>query len=571
MFASVHHPWYPTYGYGWTTPSNSTFGFTLMSGHIPDPGSADFNPTPPNGYKSTEVLLGAAGMPPFTKDVWHDFYYHAIYNAKPTSPNGVLEVWHREQGGAFQKVYSNKNDGTALINRAPHPTWFYNDANGTPDQRNIFATKSLYRVYREANASQTNHDVIYWMDGCFRRQSQQAIINEFAAMDSPNAPTISSFAPTSGTAGVTNVDIYGTNFLGSTLVQFNGVSASFGIVLDTHITTQVPVGATTGRIQVTNPSGTGTSAVDFTVGATPPPSLPNPAANHLRVGKSDTGSSLSGLVPDYKRVIKRSVGPVSITIDKAYAWIQGANATHRVVVYDDDGVGGAPGTRLGFSDPSSALAAGSWVAFNFTTPVPAVGDSIYIGLHEGTSTDLIGIETIPNGMWFIADTYADGPSNPFGSSYSTANIEFSLVVDYTVTGDARAPVFLSAQINSSTLSMLYDETLDPASTPSISAFAVTVNQQPWLPSSVGVSGSQVQLVGDTLVGFSDIVTVAYTQPGSNALQDVFGNKCVSLAAQSVSNQTQPLPGARIIAPAKRVAIARRIDPSDSRAGEGGGL
>ena len=77
-------------------------------------------------------------------------------------------------------------------------------------------------------------------------------------------PIVSSFNPTSGTAG-TAVTILGVNFTGTTSVKFNGVEASFTVVSDGEIHTTVPAGATTGRITVTNGFGTGNSSADFTV------------------------------------------------------------------------------------------------------------------------------------------------------------------------------------------------------------------------------------------------------------------------------------------------------------------
>jgi hypothetical protein len=59
--------------------------------------------------------------------------------------------------------------------------------------------------------------------------------------------------------------ITGSNFTGATTVTFNGVATTFTVNSPTQITAVVPAGATTGRIVVTSPSGTGTSPVDFVV------------------------------------------------------------------------------------------------------------------------------------------------------------------------------------------------------------------------------------------------------------------------------------------------------------------
>jgi len=78
------------------------------------------------------------------------------------------------------------------------------------------------------------------------------------------APTISSFAPTSGPVTM-SVTITGANFTGTTAVAFNGTSASFTVNSDTQITATVPSGATSGPIGVTTPGGTATSSKRFRV------------------------------------------------------------------------------------------------------------------------------------------------------------------------------------------------------------------------------------------------------------------------------------------------------------------
>jgi hypothetical protein len=76
---------------------------------------------------------------------------------------------------------------------------------------------------------------------------------------------ITSFSPTSGTAGKT-VTITGSGFTGTTAVEFNGTNAqTFTVNSDTKITAVVAIGTTTGTITVTGPSGTATSKSAFTI------------------------------------------------------------------------------------------------------------------------------------------------------------------------------------------------------------------------------------------------------------------------------------------------------------------
>jgi uncharacterized repeat protein (TIGR03803 family) len=77
-------------------------------------------------------------------------------------------------------------------------------------------------------------------------------------------PAITSFTPASGPVG-TSVMITGIGLMGTTSVTFNGAAAVFTVNSDTQITATVPAGATTGKIAVTTPGGSATSATSFTV------------------------------------------------------------------------------------------------------------------------------------------------------------------------------------------------------------------------------------------------------------------------------------------------------------------
>jgi uncharacterized repeat protein (TIGR03803 family) len=70
--------------------------------------------------------------------------------------------------------------------------------------------------------------------------------------------------PTFGKVGAA-IKILGTNLTGATSVRFKGTAATFKVVRSTEITATVPVGATTGAVTVTTPSGTLTSNVPFHV------------------------------------------------------------------------------------------------------------------------------------------------------------------------------------------------------------------------------------------------------------------------------------------------------------------
>jgi hypothetical protein len=118
----------------------------------------------------------------------------------------------------------------------------------------------------------------------------------FTVTTPPPPPTISLFTPTSGVVGA-EVTITGTELTGATSVQFNGVSASiFTVDSNTQLRTNVPTGATTGKILVTTPGGTALSAADFTVTAPPAPSITSftPTNGVIGVEVTITGTELTG-------------------------------------------------------------------------------------------------------------------------------------------------------------------------------------------------------------------------------------------------------------------------------------
>jgi hypothetical protein len=119
--------------------------------------------------------------------------------------------------------------------------------------------------------------------------SPELVIEQLASL----APRVESFTPSSGPVG-TEVTIAGVNFSGTVDVSFNGVSASnFIIDSDNQISATVPVGATTGKIEVTNADGTGRSASDFNVIQPPVISGFTPMSGAEGTEVTITGSNLA--------------------------------------------------------------------------------------------------------------------------------------------------------------------------------------------------------------------------------------------------------------------------------------
>ena len=81
---------------------------------------------------------------------------------------------------------------------------------------------------------------------------------------SAKAPTINHIDPAGGLAGQ-KVEIIGKRLSGTTMVTFNGVPATITKRGKTKVVALVPLGATSGPIEVFTPSGNVTSVRAFPV------------------------------------------------------------------------------------------------------------------------------------------------------------------------------------------------------------------------------------------------------------------------------------------------------------------
>jgi alpha-tubulin suppressor-like RCC1 family protein len=113
-------------------------------------------------------------------------------------------------------------------------------------------------------------------------------VAQLPASASTPKPKITSFNPTSGNAGTTEVTIKGTHLGHATRVTFNGTTAS--VILDhaAKIETTVPDGSTTGYIRVTTRKGTATSPSIFTVVLDSTSTATIPASSSIGIGYGDS-------------------------------------------------------------------------------------------------------------------------------------------------------------------------------------------------------------------------------------------------------------------------------------------
>ena len=164
----------------------------------------------------------------------------------------------------------------------------------------------------------------------------------------PLAPVIDGFAPPSGLAGAL-VTLSGTGFTTATAVTFSGAAAVAPTVLsDVELRVLVPADARTGTVQVTNPSGTGTSSASFTVIPAP---IPAPVVASFAPGSGPVGTAVTLTGSHFTGATGVAFGgvPATFTVgsDTSIAAVVPAGAvTGSIVVTGPGGTGAGPTSFL---------------------------------------------------------------------------------------------------------------------------------------------------------------------------------------------------------------------------------
>ncbi len=101
--------------------------------------------------------------------------------------------------------------------------------------------------------------------------------------------------------------------------------------------------------------------------------------------------------------------------------------------------------------------------------------------------------------------------------------------------DRSPPLLQTAAVGGTTLRLTYNEALDGGSTPTRNAFDVLVDGVQRAVSDVSVIGWQVVLTLGSPVATGERVTISYTKPGTDPIQDLAGNDAFSFRLWPVSN------------------------------------
>ncbi|MDE0287260.1 MAG: SwmB domain-containing protein [bacterium] len=156
----------------------------------------------------------------------------------------------------------------------------------------------------------------------------------------------------------------------------------------------------------------------------------------------------------------------------------------------------------------------------------------------------LGADLSANDLSLIWDIALDDNGDRDAAGVSSLRLTSSAKVAPTVDSTAPAVTGAATSYDGGSIVLSYDEALDAGSVPAAGAFAVRVTVNMNTPeetirhtsvSGVSVSGAMVTLAVDPDIQVGDAVTVSYSRPSANALQDAAGNRAVSVSSMTVSN------------------------------------
>jgi uncharacterized repeat protein (TIGR02059 family) len=201
----------------------------------------------------------------------------------------------------------------------------------------------------------------------------------------------------------------------------------------------------------------------------------------------------------------------------------------------------------------------------YTVTVNGVQRIVNSANANGTTVTLTLASPVVGGET-VAISYAVPGTNPV---QDVAGNDAIALTGQTVTNtspapDTTPPVFQTATVNSSTLTLTYNEALDGASDPAGGAYTVTVNGVQRTVNSADANGTTVTLTLASPVVNGETVAISYAVPGTNPIQDVAGNDAIAFANQTVTNTTAPSnPGGGSGSGLDSLIVANRFDGSIS--------
>ena len=304
------------------------------------------------------------------------------------------------------------------------------------------------------------------------------------------------------------------------------------------VTVQDNDGAAMTDVSLVKNLGQGTNSFVIHVG-------PRSGSNFWQAQRFTTGDNAGGYTLSE---VKASVGSVSTgaqPIVGIYTATSGDFPAVGTLVYTLTNPASFGTGEMTWTAPANATLAADT---NYFLVFRATGASFVVDGTSSSAEDAGGASG-----WSIFDSRRWSRDN--GSSWRNNSplVKIEIRGTAVTVTDTTAPTLSTAAVNGATLTLTYDEALDTNSVPAASAFTVLVGGVARTVSDVAVGGSAVTLTLSSAVTDGQTVTLSYTVPASNPIQDAASNGADALTNQAVTNNTDT------IAPALSTATPPTVD------------
>lgn len=297
------------------------------------------------------------------------------------------------------------------------------------------------------------------------------------------APEVYTFTPIEGSFG-TEVTITGSGFTDASNVYFGGVAGTIVSKTSTELVAKVPAGASTGKIAITTPQGTGESVSDFTVFA---PIVTTKFTPNL--GAAGTQVTING---------QYFAGATSVSFNGVNAAIVGGSITDtelKAIVPS-----GATTGKISVTTPAGT---GTSVA-NFTVSAPTLGNPAFNPTSAPVNTSITLSGTGLSSVTKVTFLGADGDNTDD--------------VDVTVAAPAASDTQLTVNVPASAKTGKVKVTSANGTATSTNVFTVIPAPEfvAFSPEAGVANSTSVSITGRNLEG---VTTVTFT---SNVTVDVTG-------------------------------------------------
>jgi len=220
-------------------------------------------------------------------------------------------------------------------------------------------------------------------------------------------------------------------------VTINGVAASVTSATATALTVLIPAGATSGKVSVTNNSGSATSSQSFTVAASQAPTIASfsPTIGVVGTSVSITGSRFQPVAQDNKVQFGGRPAPVTSVTESSLV-ASSIDSSGRITVASRYGI--AKSSTDFYALPSGYAATDIEVSGRIVTDdiavtvkTTAVGKKVML-LFDGSTGQTISlgyanVVSIPSGAQFIYKVFTPGGSLLANGTLSSTNISLPVL------------------------------------------------------------------------------------------------------------------------------------------------